>query len=165
MMKQITFRRKYGVHRFGVRRTGISSLFRLLIGVALFHALQAPVQAQTVVANGTVTVASGVGSTGDIIRNAGILNVLSGGAVASTTISAGGTLDVQTGGGADLTVISSGGVENLGALATDAQIQVSAGGLINIASGADVGGGGTVATPSIGPELLTATIRKPSGDH
>jgi len=73
-MKQITYRRKYGLHRFGVRRVGASRLVRMLIGFALLQGFSVaafpttvagPVQtvAPGVVSSGVTLIATGSGST------------------------------------------------------------------------------------------------------
>ncbi|MCY0387312.1 autotransporter domain-containing protein [Robbsia sp. Bb-Pol-6] len=110
-MSPLSFRRKYGVRRFGRRCSDPSALcLSVLFGIGLIGAVT-PVQAQQVV-SGVQGLTSGTLSMPEI-QAGGILNVGSGGVTRQTGIAAQGTENLLAGGIASGTTVNTGGVQNV----------------------------------------------------
>lgn len=122
-MKSLTYRRKYCVHRFGLKRIGLPRLTKLLLGLAVFHTTGMPLAAY---AQTTLNLPTPIGSLTEITVPSGT-TVTSGLIGASTKIS--GTTQAASGAvvsGNSFTLVS-GGV----AVGTDVFVSkmiVSAGG-------------------------------------
>jgi autotransporter passenger strand-loop-strand repeat protein len=105
----------------------------------------------------TQFVSSGVVSSGVVVSNGNILEVLSGGTADVTSVTGGGIEQIDAGGVASGTVISAGGSETVLSGGTDLNTIISNGGFELVSSG------GTISSTTIAGGTLELAAGAPSG--